>query len=103
MENSSYRKPFGIVTNIAVEFYQVAYRTCSPNQSQPILIPGRHPMPGTGAGAALVPVDACSWLGQWDGSWLLDPAWLPTWGAAIVPDTPSCETHWCQTRATFVV
>lgn len=35
IENSSYLKPFGIVTNIAVEFYQIAHRTCCPIQSQP--------------------------------------------------------------------
>lgn len=38
MEKSSYMKPFGIVTFIAVEFYQVAYRTCYPKQSQPIFV-----------------------------------------------------------------
>lgn len=81
-------KPFGIVTNIAVEFYQVAYRTCCPNKSQPILVPVRGPVPGAVAGAALALVDACSWLGQWDGYWLLGPAWLLPWGAATVPDTP---------------
>lgn len=32
------------------------------------------------AGAALVPLGARSWLGQWDGSWLPAPAWLTPWG-----------------------
>lgn len=37
-------RPFGLVTNTAfyqnsIEFYQVAYRTCCPNQSHPILVP----------------------------------------------------------------
>ena len=57
-------KPFGIVTNIAVEFYQIAHRTCCPIQSQsiPREVPDARGWGCPGASGCLLLDGAMGWV-----------------------------------------